>query len=520
MHCELPKIESAFRRSVSQQVEKLPHFTNAGKRKRAVKTRRFALHSKRINNRKAPANAAGEGTMNHICRTKTLFIGVSLLVALPFAALSFPSVYPTGTTIFHPDQTWSGYTLFNTPQGAILIDMNGNELRRWEEIWGHPPRILPGGQIMGGVGERTPYQEVIALTQQDWDGNIIWQYDGAEQVQTEDGQTVWASRQHHDWQREGSPAGYYAESEPLLTEGRTLVLGHKELVNLEISDKRLEDDYIYELSWDGEILWDWSANEHIDEFGFSEDARNAIYRSVSFTEAQQSADWLHINGMSYVGPNHWYDEGDERFHPDNVIFSSRQANIVVIIDRTGSVVWRIGPDYRETAAMRALGQVSGQHHPHIIPIGLPGAGNIMFFDNGGAAGYGAGTPFGPDGRNIVARDYSRVLEINPVTLEKVWEYSIPGGTVFQFYSPNVSSAQRLANGNTLITEGAAGRIFEATADKEIVWEFVNPYFNANNGRNNMYRAYRVPYDWVPQLQRPQERAVIPPNLAEFRIQPQ
>ena len=165
------------------------------------------------------------------------------------------------------------------------------------------------------------------------------------------------------------------------------------------------------------------------------DARNAIYRSVSFTEAQQSADWLHINGMSYIGPNHWYDDGDERFHPDNVIFSSRQANIVVIIDRTGSVVWRIGPDYRATEAMRALGQVSGQHHPHIIPIGLPGAGNLMFFDNGGSAGYGAGTPGGPDGRNVVTRNYSRVLEINPVTLEKVWGVRNSGRGEFSILQP-------------------------------------------------------------------------------------
>ncbi len=450
-----------------------------------------------------------------------LFAALICLFLAPRAAISFPSVYPTGTTIYQPDQTWSGYTLYNAPggAGAVLIDMNGNELRRWDEIWGHPPRILPGGHIMGGVGEREPYQETITLIQQDWDGNIVWQYDRAEQIEDENGETIWAARQHHDWQREGSPAGYYAASEPLLNSGRTLVLGHREVIAPEISDKRLEDDYIYELSWDGEILWDWLASEHVDEFGFSEDARNAIYRSVSWSEAQQSADWLHLNSMSYVGSNHWYDGGDERFHPDNVIFSARTANIVAIIDRTGAVAWRMGPDFRVSKELSALGQISGQHHPHIIPVGLPGAGNLMVFDNGGSAGYGAGNPGAPDGTNIVKRDYSRVLEINPVTFEKVWEYSIPGGGDFHFYSPNVSAAQRLENGNTLITEGAVGRIFEVTRENEIVWEYVVPHFAPDSSRHNIYRAYRVPYDWVPQLTRPEERAVVPPALSEFRIAP-
>ena len=34
-------------------------------------------------------------------------------------------------------------------------------------------------------------------------------------------------------------------------------------------------------------------------------------------------------------------------------------------------------------------------------------------------------------------------------------------------------AQRLPNGNTLITESDAGRVFEVTEGGDIVWEFVN-----------------------------------------------
>ena len=83
----------------------------------------------------------------------------------------------------------------------------------------------------------------------------------------------------------------------------------------------------------------------------------------------------------------------------------------------------------------------------------------------------------------------------------------------RFFSYNISSVQRLPNGNTLITEGQYGRVFEVTTEGEIVWEFVHP----EDGK--VYRTYRIPYDWIPQLERPVERAVIPPPNKEFRITP-
>jgi hypothetical protein len=463
----------------------------------------------------------------NIASRNLLVMAASLTVAA-ISSLSFaiPTVYPTGTTIYQPEKTWNGYTVFTTPgeHGSVLIDMNGNEVRRWTTVGagaGGPARILPGGYVVAGYGERTPYQESIALIQMDWEGNEVWRFDGTEEVKLEDGETVPGSRQHHDWQREGNPVGYYApDMEPLATSGRTLILSHKNVIVPGISDKRLEDDYIIEVSWDGEILWEWLASDHVEELGFSEDARNAIYRSVNWHEKRESADWLHINAMAYVGPNHWYDNGDARFHPDNIIFSSRQANIIGIIDREGSVVWRMGPDYRSSKALKELGQIIGQHHPHIIPKGLPGAGNLLVFDNGGSAGYGFANPAAPNGRNSVRRDNSRVLEINPVTFEKIWEYSIGSTERIRFFSQYVSSAQRLPNGNTLINEGALGRIFELTSEKEIVWEYVSPYFDDDpTTRNRVYRAYRLPYDWVPQLDKPAERAVIPPALSEFHIAP-
>lgn len=453
---------------------------------------------------------------------------LGLLVLLPATFLAYPSVYPTGTTIYKPDKTWNGYTVLDTPQqqGAVLIDMNGNVVKRWKEITASPGpfRVLPGGYIVGGTVPRRPHQEAIAFVQMDWDGTTVWKFEKTELVEVAGQGSVWASRQHHDWQREGNAVGYYApDALPLVKGGRTLILAHKNVTTPAITDKRLEDDYIVEISWDGKILWEWLASDHIDEFGFSEAARNSIHRSVQWNESRKSADWLHINAASYVGPNEWYDAGDRRFHPDNILWSSRTSNIMAIIDRaSGSIVWTMGPDYTESKALSALGQIIGQHNPHIIPKGLPGAGNLLVFDNGGAAGYGTPDPGAPMGVNVAGRFHSRVLEINPVTFEKVWEYSLSGAVNFMFFSHYVSSVQRLPNGNTVVTEGSVGRIFELTPEKEIVWEYVSPFFGEETGirTNRIYRAQRIPYDWVPQLARPSERAVVPPDISQFRIEPQ
>jgi Arylsulfotransferase (ASST) len=228
-----------------------------------------------------------------------------------------------------------------------------------------------------------------------------------------------------------------------------------------------------------------------------------------------------------AGPNRHFDAGDGRFHPDNIIWDSREANIIAITDRkTGNISWRLGPNYDGSEAERKLGWIIGQHHAHIIPRGLPGDGNLLVFDNGGWAGYGKPNPASPTGRMNATRDYSRVLEVDPISLEIVWQYTpaeagflIPHAS--RFYSPFVSSAQRLPNGNTLINEGSDGRIFEVTRNHELVWEYISPYRGSrglNRGMMNMvYRAYRAPYSWVPQRPAPTETPIPPLERSGFRV---
>jgi hypothetical protein len=86
-------------------------------------------------------------------------------------------------------------------------------------------------------------------------------------------------------------------------------------------------------------------------------------------------------------------------------------------------------------------------------------GNVLLFDNG---------------MHINQLPRSRVLEVNPETDEIEWSYE--SEHYLEFFSPHISGAQRLWNGNTLICEGDRGRLFEVTPKGEVVWEFYNPHY--------------------------------------------
>lgn len=445
--------------------------------------------------------------------------------------MGIPSIYPTGTTIFNPDKCWNGYTLYQAVEkGAILIDMNGNQVQIWEGVHGFPNKMLPGGFLLGHTGERPHhfgFHDKVDIVQIDWDGNIVWKFDKYEFIEDPGEKPRWMALQHHDYQLEGNPVGYYVPGmDPVVENGKMIILSHKYLTQPAISHKTLIDDTFIEISKDGDVTWEWVCSDHFDEMNFSEAAKNIMARNPAIKpfEGTPYGDWMHINSMSWLGPNKWFDNGDTRFHPENIIWCGRQTNIIGITDRqTGKIVWQIGPDYDATPEMRKLGWIIGQHHAHMIPSGLPGEGNILVFDNGGNAGFGAPNPNSPTGYNNLVRDYSRVLEFDPTTLEIVWQYT-PEEAGFRmpfdsasFYSFFLSSVQRLPNGNTLITQGAKGHIIEVTQDHELVWEHISPYWGKSWGMNILYRAYRVPYGWIPQLDLPKEIRIDKIDITKFRM---
>jgi len=458
----------------------------------------------------------------------------------PLKALSFPTVFPHGTTIYKPEKCWSGYTVFGTEveaEGTVLIDMNGNVVRQWKDICQeeHPPKMLKGG-FLAGTKRPSPekkgrvwgHEYSTDLVVVDWDGKVV--------------RSIPRAGMHHDYQFEGNPLGYHLPDMPLENfRGKILILSHKFTHNQYITDKELYDDYIVEVDKDGKVIWDWVASEHYHEMEFPAEFQKTMYKyptySMTRTPGRKGADWIHVNAATYLGPNKWYAEDPKKyavFNPENIIISCRQTNTSFIIDKASKkVVWQVGPlFYRDSVwefggesypgALYKLGQIIGQHHTHMIPKGLPGEGNILVYDNGGYAGYGPRNPGAPEGWSDARRDYSRILEFDPRTLKLVWEHSAKTMGLrnkYQFYSDYVSSAQRLPNGNTFITNGAVGQFQEVTPEHEIVWEYISPYYTANGNYNLVYRAMRLPYDYVPQLAKPRERAVIPPDNVNFRIQP-
>ncbi len=437
-----------------------------------------------------------------------------LLSALALSALhAAPTVFPTGTTLYDPTQADNGFTVLSLldTNAVIVIDMNGRVVKRWDGFnlsAGGPARILPGGIVIAPQGVYPHHLESTALAAQDFDGKELWRFDQSEEIGMGNRQR-WSARQHHDWQRSDFPAGYYsALFSPKLSGGKTLLLTHTSHKDPAIAEAMLQDDRLIEIEPGGRIGWQWRVSDHIAELGFTPQARAAIRRDGMSGEF----DWFHMNSATYLGPNRWFDAGDARFNPENVIISSRQASLIAIIARDGSVVWRIGPDFSATPEQAKIGQIIGQHHAHLIPPGLPGAGNLLVFDNGGMSGYGDPSPIAPIGRGIYARPDSRVLEINPVTLELVWSYKAAN-----FFSRNISGAQRLPNGNTLITEGAPGRVFEVTPGGAIVWEYMNAPGESGRHQNAVYRAYRLPYSWLPQLAIPEQQAIAAPDPAKFHV---
>ena len=254
--------------------------------------------------------------------------------------MGHPTIYPTGVTIYNPEKCWSGFTIFQANEmGAVLMDMNGREVNVWKGVHGMPNKIFPGGYLLTGRGRRSgkySVQDGLDLIQVDWDGNIVWKFDRNEYIEDPGIPARWMARYHHDFQREGNPVGYYAPGmEPKTDSGNTLILAHRNVRNKDISDKLLLDDLILEVDWDGDILWEWSCNEHFHEMAFREGPKNTLCRNPNYrpTQPEGMGDWMHTNSMSALGPNKWHDAGDERFHPDNIIADGREANIIFIISK-------------------------------------------------------------------------------------------------------------------------------------------------------------------------------------------
>ena len=412
-------------------------------------------------------------------------ISAGILTVLATIPVFAQTVYPTGTTIYNPDEAYSSYILVsdhssisNHPSAKVrdagapvpgdvrLIDMNGNVVHTWnvEPYFNKRSRLQPNGNIVCPGPNLT-------VTEYDWDSNVVWTHQGIGSI--------------NDMR--------------VLASGNRLLLAHQpmpeeyqKLVNdVHIapwwpprkrgSGEQQRSADLYEVNLNGDVVWEWHAYNHLDVNRFS--------------PATPEGDWLHVNSVAELPENKWYDAGDNRFQPGNIIVNARNIDAMYIVDKeTKKVVWEGTHNYK--------GGMSHSHEPEMIEKGLPGAGNIILFDNGLFTRYRIHT------------GQSYVVELNPVTQEVVWVYETLGYANLKFFSKSMGSQKRLPNGNTFIAEDNTGRLFQVKPDGEIVWEYVN--------RGGTTRPTPVPYDFTPQLramERPEELAVTPPNNLEWQLKP-
>lgn len=208
-------------------------------------------------------------------------------------------------------------------------------------------------------------------------------------------------------------------------------------------------DVIQVLSMDGDLKREIPILDAIHGSPYAFLLPSIAHRGFARREGAQ-LDVLHTNHVevfdgSLAGRNQIYAEG-------NILLCSRNINTVAILDgQTSEVVWIWGPT-----------NLMFPHHPTLLENG-----NILIFDNG------------------LTR--SRVLEIEPSSGRIVWLYAPRSG----FFSKTRGSNQRLANGNTLITESDTGYVFEVTPDWQVVWKFANPNFTPHEERAAIWRMTRI-----------------------------
>lgn len=403
----------------------------------------------------------------------------------------FVTSFPERTVglILDSYQAFDGYTLFAPMRSTItyLIDNAGEVVHTWESEYypGDAVYLLENGNVLraanpGQQANRTfdaggsggIIQEIA------WDGTVAWEFQ------------YFSDRycSHHDI--EPMPNGNvliiaweYKTAEEAIAAGRDPA---------SLTAGVLWPDHIIEVQptedGGGTIVWKWHVWDHLiqdydstkDNYGNVAEHHELIDINYSSGSPNpKSADFTHINSVDY------------NQELDQVLLSVPRYFEIWVIDHSttteeaaghtggncgkgGDLLYRWGNPRAYGAGDADDQKFFSQHYANWISPGLPGEGDILLFNNNHR---------GPDGL------YSSVDEITPAVsedgtyyleagsaygpVEQTWTYAADPPT--DFYSRNISGAQRLPNGNTLICSGANGIFFEVTPQGEVVWEYVNPY---------------------------------------------
>lgn len=318
---------------------------------------------------------------------------------------------------------------------ATLVDMRGKVLHRWR----HPLRRLWPDLADDPGAAKLEYWRRVHLFP---NGDLLGIYEGLGIVKVNArSQVLWSLRGgfHHDLEvRENG------EIWVLDREGKLLPRIHP--------TEGVLEDFVTVLSPGGKVLRKISLLECFERAGDPE-IKGLLARRPA------SGDIFHTNTLEILDGR--FADRHPAFRRGNLLLSVLKLDALAIVDpEQGKVVWARAGSWRK------------QHQPTFLPDG-----NLLLFDNVG-----------------LGRDLSRVMEIDPLTGRTVWEY---GGRGVDFSSRTMGSCQRLANGNTLITESENGRAVEVTRDGRTVWEFYNPARAGDGGElvAVLFEVVRLPGDF-------------------------
>jgi hypothetical protein len=372
-----------------------------------------------------------------------------------------------------------GYTLFANNQGRAiyLIDNKGRAIHRWrttDQIVG--ALYLRENGLVSQISNLIPtaFLNGGRVSLLNWAGSRLWSFTYSDSTH----------RLHHDaiWLPNGHMLAIAWE---LKTRAQAIAAGRD---TAKLTDGKLWPDHIIEVDpVTDSIVWQWHTWDHLiqdfdstkQNYGVVGDHPELIDLNFVDRASAISADWIHANALDY---NLEYDQ---------VMLSARDFDEVWIVDHStttaeaashsgglqgmgGDLLYRWGNPRTYRRGDSTEQQFYHQHNAQWIKPGLPGAGNILVFDNGDRR---------PDSL------YSTVQEFTP-PVDSTGFYRMPppgepygpAGPSWQykatpptsFYSPTVGSAQRLSNGDVLVCEGTKGRFFEVGRDSAIVWTYINP----------------------------------------------
>lgn len=321
-----------------------------------------------------------------------------------------------------------GYTLYTSGDGAYarLIAMDGRTVHEWRRpystVWNAQAAIKdpqPDDLIFMDKARLMPNGDLLAIYEAA--GDTPWGY-GMVKLD-KDSNVIWRYLQatHHDF--DVAPDGrIFALTQAFTSES---------MKGYETLDRPRLDDFLVTLSTDGKELRRISLTHAL--------ARSPYAGFLHATPAFAVEDPLHTNAVEYIDRAKAGKLGVGR--EGQVLVSFRDIGVIAVVDPLdGRIAWA------------TRGPWLGQHDPSVLDNG-----HILLFDNFGGFRPGNG---------------SRVLEIDPQSVALTWLYA--GRANRPFLSEIRGAAQRLANGNTLITESDGGRLFEIAPDGRIVWEYLNP----------------------------------------------